>query len=98
MAQSGEYFAHQFCAHCWYNGTFNSSLRVFLGCNFAISLLSRIRFLVALSTVFGLLFSYKNAYHNICGTSVNNAKSEAWISYEDDNALSGALFGDFKNV
>ena len=42
-------------------GNFNSSLRVFLRCNFAISLLSSIRFSVALSTVFGFVLSYNNA-------------------------------------
>ena len=46
-------------------GHFNNSLSVFLGCNFAISLFSSIQFSVALSTVFGLLFSYSDAYHNI---------------------------------
>ena len=51
-------------------GTFNSYLRVFLGCNFAISLLSSIRFSEAPSDVFVLLFSYNNAYHNICSTTV----------------------------
>ena len=51
-------------------GTFNSYLRVFLGCNFAISLLSSIRFSEAPIDVFVLLFSYNNAYHNIGSTSV----------------------------
>ena len=51
-------------------GTFNSYLHVSLGCNFAISLLSSIRFSEAPSAVFVLVFSYNNAYHNICSTSV----------------------------
>ena len=51
-------------------GTFNSYLRVFFGCNYAISLLSSISFSEAPSSVFVLLFAYNNAYHNICSTSV----------------------------
>ena len=37
-------------------GTFNSYLRVFLGCNFAISLLSSIRFSEAPSAFLSYLF------------------------------------------
>ena len=49
-------------------GTFNKCVCVFFVCNFGFSLLTKIRFSVALRIVFGLLFAYNNAYHNICGT------------------------------
>ena len=57
MTQSGEYFGNQFYVHWRCNGTtrvLSIIPCVFLLCNLAILLLSRIRFSVALCTVFGI--------------------------------------------